>query len=285
MTPDEPSALDDGAVLAGWRAGTLPERFTATVRSHALWPAVASGARVTVTRGAPWVGAVACLASGERLAWRRVIEVRGGAARLRAEVAPFDDGWWRDLIGCARAEGTYAALGGAAPSVVTAVAWRAALAWSKARGLAGKGRGSVPWVTRVLSAADEGAREAMLLRAYGGRPHGAAPATAVGLFAPGGALVGEYHLLVEAERGLSSGMVVEPAWRGRGGGVALARGVLAAARAMGLRRVGCAIAARNGPSIGAHRRAGYADTGRWRTWPDDPLLAAERQWREFEARW
>jgi len=285
MTPDGPSALDDGAVLAAWRAGTLPERFTATVRSHALWPAVASGARVTVTRGTPWVGAVACVASGGRLAWRRVIDVRDGAALLRAEVAPFDDGWWRELIGCARAEGAYAALSAAAPSVVTEAAWRAALAWSKAPRLAGRRRASVPWVTRTLSPADEGARDAMLDRAYGGRPHGAAPATVVGLFAPGGALVGEYHLLVEGERGLSSGMVVEPAWRARGGGVALARGVLAAARALGLKRVGCAIAARNGPSIGAHLRAGYADAGRWRTWPDDPLLAAERQWREFEARW
>jgi len=285
MTPDGRSALDDGAVLAAWRAGTLPTRFTATVSSHALWPAVASGARVTLARGAPWLGAVACVASGGRLAWRRVIDVREGAALLRAEVAPFDDGWWRDLIGCARVEGAYAALGAAAPSVVTEVAWRAALAWSKARGRAGKGRGSAPWVTRALSAADEGAREAMLDRAYGGRPHGAAPATAVGLFTPGGALVGEYHLLLDGERGLSSGMVVEPAWRGRGGGAALARGVLTAARTLGLRRVGCAIAARNGPSVGAHLRAGYADTGRWRTWPDDPLLAAERQWREFEARW
>jgi GNAT superfamily N-acetyltransferase len=283
MTPDGRSALDDAALLQAWRAGALPPRFTAVVRSHALWPTLASGATVTLERRPPWVGAIACVASGERLAWRRVIAVEDGAARLRAEVAPFDDGCWRELVGCADAPGVYGRLSALAPSVATALAWEAALRASRRRG---RGvRESVRWVTRVLDAGDARARAAMLTRAYGGRPHGAAPATAVGLFAPDGTLVGEYHLLTDGDRGLSSGMVVEPAWRGRGGGVALARGVVSAARAMGLRGVGCAIAARNGPSVGAHERAGYVSTGRWRRWPDDPMLAAERQWLEFEARW
>ena len=280
-----PPEFTDDALLAAWRAGALPLRFVAMVSSRALWPSVTQGTRLVMTRAAPWPGAVACVASGARVAWRRVVAVRGGEALLRAEVAPFDDGWWGDLLGCAEApSGPWNALAARAPAMSTGVAWAGAMAWARARGAAAHMReGEAAFTTRLLGADDAAARSAMLARAYGGRLTGAAPAAVVGLFAPERTLVGEYHLLTDGDRGLSSAMVVEPAWRGRGGGVVLARVVLAAARSFGLRTVGCAIAARNTPSVRAHLRAGYRDTGRWRRWPEDPLLAAERQWREFEA--
>jgi RimJ/RimL family protein N-acetyltransferase len=277
-------ALSEDALLTAWRAGTLPPRFVATVGSRALWPAVAPGERLTLARVAPWPGAFAAVVSGARVAWRRVIAVRRGAALLRAEVAPFDDGWWHGLLGCADSPAApWSALAARAPALATRAAWTGAVAWAEARRVLSRPRRGVAFSARILGPGDDAARAAMLLRARGGSAGGGAAALTVGLFADERSLVGEYQLYRDGPRGLSAGMVIEPSWRGRGGGATLARGLLTAARAVGLTAVTCAIAARNLPSVRAHLRAGYRDAGRWRRWPDDPLLAAERQWREFEA--
>lgn len=280
--------LTDAEVLAAAHDASLPARFEVAVTSRALWPTVAPGARLVVERAAPWPGAVACVVSGRRLAWRRVVAVRGGEALLRAEVAPFDDGWFGELVGCAAAPGALGAVAARAPAAYAAAAWWSAVALAHLRGAAAavRARRDVRWATRALGPDDEPARRALLARVHGGDPSrfGPAPGAVVGLFAPGGALAGEYHLRVEGTLGRSSAMVVEPAWRGRGGGAALARGLVEEARRRGLGAVRCAIAARNLASVRAHRGAGFSTDGRWVRWPDDPLLAAERQWLEFEAR-
>jgi GNAT superfamily N-acetyltransferase len=102
----------------------------------------------------------------------------------------------------------------------------------------------------------------------------------IGLF-DGSQLVGANIHLVFGSTSYSAYTLVDRRYRGTGGGGQMIRHAVGLARESGLDSIYVHINARNFPSIGAYRRAGFAERGWWSD-AADPLASAERQWRVFE---
>lgn len=241
-------------------------------------------------------GDVACVRSGSRITWRRVLEVRDGAAFVRADVAPFADGWLRvtgpgaTLIGrvarrpqdlLARVSSTrfvHANWLGAMGLGHMKAARRRFAARIKSRPVL-----RVPFRTKLLSPSEWPSVQSFWQRASGrslplGAPRGA---YVVGLFAEHARLVGVNVQLVTGDEAYSAYTMIERGYRDAGGSRLLLDEAIRVAEALDIVRVYVHIHARNVPSLAAYQRASFRFS-HW--WADDadPMLSAERQWRVFE---
>jgi RimJ/RimL family protein N-acetyltransferase len=259
-----PGLLGESEVVARHRAGTLPERFSMVLGGRPLPPLLEAGARVTVVRGAPPPGSVACVARGEGLLWRRVLAARAGAVRLRADIAPVDDGWSEAAIGWIERDGALDRVAARWPGAWTRLGWIGAWAFARVRNL-------------PRQAAARLARRGRFSTAVAERQDGAVE---VGLLDEAGRRVGETRLTVEGAEAWSFATRIEAAARGRGGAKVLLSAAVAAARRRGARRVRAHIDARNFASLAAYRRAGFRDTGRWFGEEGPPFTVSERPLRE-----
>jgi GNAT superfamily N-acetyltransferase len=255
--------LDGAELIAGVRAGALPLRFSTTVTGGALRPFVAAGSRVTIRRDpAPPVGALVVLADGDCLAFRRVIDRRGGRSLVRADVAPFADGWFGGIVGEVELGSPLARIAARFPRAVGELGWRGA-AWSaRLRALARPRH--LPGSFSVTRDSDEG------------------NSLRFSLVSDGGVRCGETTLTMRDGAGVSHDTRIATPFRGRGGASWLLAAALREARARSLSRVVAWVHARNLPSLAAYRRAGFRPVGWWRS-GEDPLLAAERQLVELVA--
>lgn len=247
------------------------------------------------------VGDVVCVRSGQRVTWRRVLDVRGERAFLRGDVAPFADGWFAaegaaaaaELLGRVRTR-RLDALARVSPSRVVRTNWLAALAIAQAK--ATKRRLTSRSLhlgdtlrTRLLAPSEWDRVQAFWRRASGRELPLTAPRAAyvVGLFAedaggrPSVDLVGVNVQLVTGEESYSAYTMIERGYRGVGGSRLLLDESLRVAEALEIRRVYVHIHARNVPSLAAYRRARFRFSHWWAD-ETDPLLSAERQWRVFE---
>jgi GNAT superfamily N-acetyltransferase len=247
---------------------------------------VLPGEVLEIERGAPTAGSAVCLVSGSRLAWRRVLAVRDGRALLRADVAPFADGWFDGIVGCVRprALDRVAAL---APERWTELGWSAAIAGAQTFALYKRLRtrrmGASELTAKPLSMADWPRVRAFWLQACGKPlPLKAQPSQyAVGLFSPRGALAGVNIQIVLGDVSYAAYTLVDRRCRGLGGGRKMIEAAVDLARGLGVKLVYVHIPARNLPSIAAHEASGF-HFARWWTEDSDPLLAAERQWQVYE---
>lgn len=269
-------------VVAGARAGRLPSRLAVSAPGAAVatW-----GQPLTLDRDLhPRPGLVACLLSGERLAFRRVLAVHGTLLRLRGDVTPFEDRWDAPVVGCVppRPIDRLASLD---PQRFTATGWRAAMA--AARFAAAQQRflrtrrgprltvaslGPADW-PRVRAFWTEHAEQPLPASATKGQ-------RAVGLFDRSQLVGVNIHLQV-GSASYSAFTLVDRRYRGSGGGRAMIARAVEDARLHGLSSVYVHIHARNLPSIAAYRAVGFRAV-RWWADESDPLLSAERQWRVFE---
>lgn len=231
----------------------------------------------------PTVGAAVCVKSGGRMAFRRVLGIRGRELRLRGDVAPFEDVWDGEIVGCVR------------PRVVDKIAavdaerftrsnWQLAVAMAHA--LAARRRlqprRRVTLATRTLEITDwprvrrfwrEACGEELHVEAH---PH----QRVVGLF-DGEQLVGANIHLYFGKASYSAFTLVDRRYRGTGGGIKMIRHSIGLARAEGIESTYVHINARNLPSVRAYRRCGFERKGWWSD-ASDPLASAERQWLVFE---
>lgn len=238
---------------------------------------------LTIVPEPPTMGRAVCIASGGRLAFRRVLGIEGRRLRLRADVAPFEDVWDGDIVGCVepRAIDRVVAI---APELWTRSNWRAAVALAhalEARRRVGRRR-DVRYATRVLELS-----EWSLVRDFWRRACGKALEVqpnprqhVVGLF-DDGVLVGANIHLVLGASSYSAFTLVDRRYRGTGGGSLMLRHSIEVARAQALDGIYVHISVRNLPSIAAYERVGFVRRGWWAD-DADPLLSAERQWLVLE---
>lgn len=232
---------------------------------------------------APTVGAAVCVRSGGRLAYRRVLAVDGTVLRLRGDVAPFEDRWDGEIVGCVRPR-LVDKLATTSPELFTRSNWLGALLLARAlsarKRLVTRKREGLR--TRVLDASEWPTVRSFWREACGDELHVEAQPHqhVVGLF-DGERLVGANIHLVFGTSSYSAYTLVERDYRGSGGGIAMIERAMANARTLGLESVYVHINARNFPSIRAYRRAGFEPRGWWSD-ASDPMAAAERQWRVFE---
>ena len=274
-------------VLAQAEAGVLPAACRVQLSSRTLAPLFRPGREILLARRPPKRGDLVCLAGAKRLVWRRVLEVRGEEVRLRAEVAPFEDGWHRGILACVETCGLLSRLAALAPGLWTAALWQVALAVSRLKGLAANlTAGTLPdgLETRLLAPGDAPAFAALQEKARGFMPP-ALPEGSItlGLF-QGPVLIGAICATPEGA-GWSPWMVlvIDPAYRGRGCGRRLLEAFLAESKRRGIRRVICLPPARHRASRGMVFGAGFRWTGLWWRGGADPFEAAERQLLEAEA--
>ena len=238
---------------------------------------------LTIDPDPPEVGRAVCVESGGRMAFRRVLEVRGRSLRLRADVAPFEDSWDGDIVGCVRPR-VIDRLAAIDPARFTQVNWQ--LAVGAAHAMAARKRmaprRTVSFTTRALAESDWPRVRAFWRATCGKELHVEAQPRqqVIGLF-DGDALVGANIHLVFGTTSYSAFTLVDRRYRGTGGGGQMIRHAVARSREIGLDSIYVHINARNLPSIGAYRRAGFVPQG-W--WSDvaDPLASAERQWQVLE---
>ena len=261
------------------QAPSLPDRFRTPVSSRVLRPLIAPGTELSLVRRPAKKGDLVCLAGAARLVWRRVLAVRGDECLLRAEVAPFDDGWHRGILGVVEGDPAFPKWN---PALWCETLWALASLRSRARGILAK-HDPAPFSTCLLAPADAG-DFADLMRRCGGYLPEALPEIALGLFTPEGVLVGVTCAAPESD-GWSPWipLAVDPEWRGRGGGARLLRDLIAEARRRGLEKISCYPPARHRDSRRACLAAGFRWTGRWWRGGKDPFEAAERQLLEVEA--
>jgi GNAT superfamily N-acetyltransferase len=215
-----------------------------------------------------------------------VLDTRGDRALVRADVAPFADGWLGDLVGRVRprAADRLAAL---APWRWTELGWAASCAGAHAfaayRRLGAQRREVPAFSARPLSLQDWPRVRAFWLHACGSPlPLRAQPSQhVVGLFVPGGALAGVNIQIVLGDVSYAAYTLVDRLFRGLGGGRRMIDVALGVARSLGVALVYVHIPARNLPSIAAYEASGF-HFARWWSEDSDPLLAAERQWRVYE---
>ena len=239
---------------------------------------------LTIDPDPPTVGRAVCISSGGRLAFRRVLGVKGGELRLRGDVAPFEDVWTGDIVGCVRPRliDRIAALDAAS---FTRANWALAVAGAQAmavrRRLARRSR--VSFTTRVLEPGDWSRVRAFWKESCGKElPVEAQPRQQViGLFVSDDELVGANIHLTFGATSYSAFTLVDRRFRGCGGGGQMIAHAVALARAKMLESIYVHINARNLPSIGAYERAGFTRQGWWSD-AADPLAAAEQQWLVFE---
>lgn len=232
----------------------------------------------------PEVGRAVCISSGGRLAFRRVLGVDGRRLRLRADVAPFEDEWDGEIVGCVRPRmiDRVAAID---PDRWTRANWHGALAFAHAlsvrRRLSPKPRGPV-FMTRALAASDWPMVRAFWRASCGDELHVEAQPHqhVVGLF-DGTELVGANIHLVFGKSSYSAYTLVDRRYRGSGGGSRMIGHAVAIARAQELDSIYVHINSRNLPSIRAYERAGFVRKGWWSD-QADPLASAERQWLVLE---
>lgn len=231
----------------------------------------------------PAVGRAVCLRSGGRLAFRRVLEVRGSELVVRCDVAPFEERWSGEIVGCVkpRLVDRIAALD---PKRWTAANWRAAVASAHLRA---SRRWFLPRRTGKFTVAILSPGEWPRVRAFWRRACGRElPVAAhphqhvVGLF-DGEELVGVNIQLVAGSATFSAFTLVDRRYRGLGGGYRMIAHALAVAETLGLTSMYVHINARNLPSIAAYQKAGFERKGWWSD-DADPLASAERQWLVFE---
>jgi len=272
--------LAPSEILAATREDSLPGAFSTILATDAMHPTLLRGMTVEVHRRVPRQGNVVGVLASARLTWRRVLDVRGGSFLLRADVAPFVDGWFSDFIGVLVERSAVSHMARRAPRLWTEGLWAAAMARSHLAARRRTHRERAWFSTRVLTKADADAYAALCRRAYNGSDRRASLMrhhVGLGLFTAGN-LVGATLLVPEEDHWLSCSTLVDPLWRGRGGGEVLLRAALAEARRRNELPVLGHVHARNLASMTACRRAGLVPTGRWWRDPVDPLMAAERQW-------
>ena len=239
--------------------------------------------QLTIDPDPPEVGRAVCIASGDRFAFRRVLAVQGRQLRLRADVAPFEDLWDGEVVGCVRPR-VIDRLAAIDPDRWTRGNWRAAVAVAHA--LSARKRLSRPrqvnYTTRVLETSEWPRVRAFWRATCGKELHAEAQPRqqVVGLF-DGGELVGANIQLIFGATSYSAFTLVDRRYRGTGGGRRMIEHSTRAAREQGLERIYVHINSRNLPSIRAYERAGFESKGWW-TDAADPLAAAERQWLVFE---
>ena len=229
------------------------------------------------------VGRAVCVVSGGRLAFRRVLEVRGRALRLRADIAPFDERWELPIVGCVKPRwiDRVAAI---APEAWTRANWEAALVY--ARVLAARSRlarrRQVEFTSRVLEHGEWNRVRDFWREACGRELHAKADAHqfVIGLF-DGARLIGANIHLVFGDQSYSAFTLVDRRYRGTGGGLWMIEHSLRVARERKLARMYVHINVRNLPSIRAYQRAGFVKKDWWQD-PTDPLASAERQWFVLE---
>jgi GNAT superfamily N-acetyltransferase len=238
---------------------------------------------LVVEPGEPQVGRAVCVRSGGRLAFRRVLGVSGSTLRLRADVAPFEDSWEDDIVGCVRPR-LLDRVAAVDPERWTRANWNGAVAYAHL--LAARERlmpkQHVVFETRSLEASEWPRVRAFWKRACGKElPIEAQPRQhVIGLFR-GEELVGANIHLVFGQTSYSAFTLVDRRYRGCGGGAAMIKHAVAVSRAQHLESIYVHINARNLPSITAYARSGFMDKGWWSD-DSDPMAAAERQWRVLE---
>lgn len=215
---------------------------------------------------------------------RRVLALRPGEILVRADCAPFADGWVSTglVLRCLEPRDFAGMLATFAPRLWTGARWRLALVRSRVKGILHRSRRD-PFTTRRLTGADAEAFAALQARCGAFLP-AAMPVAAVtlGLFVPGGLLAGAVCALPEG-KGWSPWirLAVDPAHRGRGGAETLLKALVAEAKRLGIRRVTSHPPVLNIASIRSGQAAGFRLTGRWWRSDTDPFAAAERQLLEM----
>lgn len=231
----------------------------------------------------PSVGRVVCVVSGSRFAFRRVLEVDGARLRLRCDVAPFEDVWEGEIVGCVapRPIDRIAAL---SPGRFTELGWSTAMAAARGRALARKLRRGRALALRTESLKSERWPE---VRAFWRRAYGAdLPVAAqrhqhvVGLLHDD-AIIGVNISLAFGTAAFSAFTLVDPRCRGVGGGTLLLEHAVREAKEQGFESMYVHIDVRNLPSIAAYRRVGFAPRDWWSD-ASDPLASAERGAMVFE---
>jgi GNAT superfamily N-acetyltransferase len=247
---------------------------------------VVPGEMLDVERGMPSPGSAVCVGSGSRLAWRRVLAVRDGQALLRADVAPFADGWFEDIVGCVRPR-LLDHVATLAPARLSELGWGVSMVGAHAFATYKRMRlrhpGASKFTARPLSIGDWPRVRSFWLRACGKPLQLTAQPSqhVVGLFSPAGALAGVNIQIVLGDVSYAAYTLVDRRCRGLGGGRKMIEAALGVARELGVKLVYVHIHARNVPSIAAYEASGF-HFARWWTEESDPLLAAERQWRVYE---
>jgi RimJ/RimL family protein N-acetyltransferase len=238
---------------------------------------------LTIVNAAPERGSAVAILSGGRLAFRRVLEVAKNKLRLRCDVAPFEDVWDGDIVGCVRPRviDRIAALD---PERFTVANWHAAVAYAHALSVKRKfsRRPEVAYTTRMLTDAEWPAVRKFWKRACGDELHVEAQPHqhVIGLF-DSDELVGANIHLVFGSTSYSAYTLVDRRYRGTGGGGKMIQHAVRFAREQKLESVYVHIKSRNLPSIRAYERQGFEQKGWWSD-EADPLASAERQWRVLE---
>jgi GNAT superfamily N-acetyltransferase len=280
-----PPILSPEEVLDRHRCHSLPSLW----RMRAPNPCgvgAAPGEVLDIERGRARRGDAVCIVSGTRLAWRRVLAVHDDRALVRADVAPFADGWFGDIVGRVRprAVDRVAAL---APEHWTELGWAASIAAAHAlaayRRARSRGRDPYAFSARPLPLEDWPRVRAFWLSACGSPLPLKAQASqhVVGLFLPDGTLAGVNIQIVLGDLSYAAYTLVDRRFRGCGGGRKMIEAALSVARGLGVKLVYVHIHAHNLQSIAAYEASGFR-FARWWTEDSDPLLAAERQWRVYE---
>jgi GNAT superfamily N-acetyltransferase len=285
----EAELLADAEVCERYAEGTLPARWrmigsrasSVLMKEGELLYVEAAGARDTLKRGA-----VVCVVSGGRLAWRRVLAVRTDRIVLRADAVPFAEEWTGGVVGRLRPR-PLDRLAALAPSGFTDLGWAASRAAARAfavlKHLGAKAAEAPAFTARPLGLEDWPRVRAFWQMACGTPLHVSAQPNqhVVGLFLPDGSLAGVNIQLVTGDVSYSAFTLVDRRFRGQGGGKKLVDVALAEARRLGISLVYVHIHARNFPSVAAYEACGF-HFARWWTDESDPLLSAERQWRVYE---
>lgn len=238
---------------------------------------------LTIEDVPPTVGAAVCVRSGSRLAFRRVLGIAGGTLRLRADLAPFEDRWEGDVVGCVKPRpiDRIAALN---PERFTRLSWETSMAASEAKAAYRSlyPRRRVDFRTEELKASDWPRVRAFWLRACGRElPVQAHPQQhVIGLFF-GAELVGANIHLVLGSQSYSAFTLVDRRFRGTGGGSKMILRAVQVCRRQGLQSIYVHIDVRNFPSIAAYERNGFEKKGWWSD-ESDPLASAERRWKVLE---
>jgi RimJ/RimL family protein N-acetyltransferase len=285
----EAELLSDAEVFERYADGTLPARWR-MVGSRTSGVLMTEGEELFVERARAAEklarGAVVCVATGGRLAWRRVLAVRRDRAVLRADAAPFAEEWTGGVVGRLRPR-PLDRLAALAPAGWTDLGWAASMAAARAfavlRHLGARTAEGQAFTARPLGPSDWPRVRAFWQEACGAPLHVSAQPNqhVVGLFLPDGALAGVNIQLVTGDVSYSAFTLVDRRVRGQGGGKKMVEIALGEARRLGVALVYVHIHARNFPSIAAYEACGF-HFARWWTDESDPLLSAERQWRVYE---
>jgi len=273
--------LEDGPVIERAAAGTLPARWTMLVAEAGILTLGAE--ELVIARGQPLPGHGVCLLSGSRVAFRRVLEVRPRDLRLRADIAPFEDRWDGEILGCVQPR-PIDRVAMVNPVQFASISWYTAMASAHLRSVKKRleRRHHMLLTTRELSADDWPGVRAFWRDACGRElPVDAhAQQHVVGLF-DGERLVGVNIHLGFGKTAYSAFTLVDRRYRGYGGGKKMIEHAVAVSRARKFESIYVNINVRNLPSIAAYRSVGFRPT-RWWADESDPLASAERQQMVFE---